>query len=154
MNERFDRIDEFILGNAKADYPAAYLDHALRPRNAGNMEGANGFAALSAHDGSAMEVWLRVDNGIIADASFWTEGCGSTIACGSMTTEMTKGKTLAEAFKIGPEEIDAALGGLPGEGCVCAKLAIDTLKAALRDYLVYKNEPWKRKYNRPGTSRT
>ena len=95
-----------------------------------------------------MEVWLRVDNDIIADASFWTEGCGSTIACGSMTTEMAKGKTLSQAFEIKPEEIDAALGGLPGDGCTCARLAVDTLRAALRDYLAYKKEPWKRKYDR------
>jgi nitrogen fixation NifU-like protein len=153
MNERFDKIDEFILGNPKADYPAIYLDHALHPRNAGNMEGANGAATLSAHDGSAMEVWLRVDNDVIAEASFWTDGCGSTIACGSMTAEMAKGKTLGEAFEIKPEEIDAALGGLPGDGCTCAKLAVDTLKAALRDYLAYKNEPWKRKYNGRGSPR-
>jgi nitrogen fixation NifU-like protein len=149
MNERLDKLDEFVLGNPKADYPAVYQDHALHPRNAGNMEGANGFAAISAHDGSAMEIWLQVDNNMIANASFWTEGCGSAIACGSMTTEMAKGKTLGEAFEMEPEEIDAALGGLPGEGCTCAKLAVDTLKAALRDYLAYKNEPWRRKYNRP-----
>jgi nitrogen fixation NifU-like protein len=153
MNERLDKIDEFILGNSKADYPAMYMDHALRPKNAGNMEGANGFAAISAHYGSAMEIWLQVDNDMIVEASFWTEGCGSTIACGSMTTEMAKGKTLGEVFEMEPEEIDAALGGLPGEGCTCAKLAVATLKAALRDYLAYKNEPWKRKYNRPGFPR-
>ena len=148
MDKSPDKIDEFILGNPRADYPAEYLDHALHPRNAGSREGANGFAALPAHDGSMMEMWLRVDNDVIADASFWTEGCGSTIACGSMTTEMAKGKTPGQAFEIKPEEIDAALGGLPGDGCTCAKLAVDTLKAALRDYLAYEKEPWKRKYDR------
>jgi nitrogen fixation NifU-like protein len=148
MEKRFDKIDEFILGNPGADYPAQYLEHALRPRNVGSRDGANGFADLPAHDGSIMEMWLRVDNDVIVDASFWTEGCGSTIACGSMTTEMAKGKTLDQAFEIKPEEVDAALGGLPGDGCTCAKLSVDTLKAALRDYLAYKSEPWKRKYDR------
>lgn len=149
MNERFDKIDELILGNAGAGYSAAYLDHALKPRNVGSRDSANGFAALSAHDGSSMEMWLRIDDGIIADASFWTDGCGSSIACGSITTELAKGKMLEQAFQVTPEEVDAALGGLPGEGCTCAKLAVDTLKAALRDYLAFKNEPWKRKYRHP-----
>ena len=148
MEKRPDKLDEYILGNPGADYPAEYLDHALRPRNAGSRDGANGFAALPADDGSIMEVWLRVDNDIIADASFWTEGCGSTIACGSMVTEMAKGKTLGQAFEIRPEEIDAALGGLPGDGCTCATLAVGTLKAALRDYLATKKNRGNVRYYR------
>lgn len=148
MKDKFDRIDEFILGNAPGKYPAAYLDHALKPRNAGSCDSANGYASISAHDGSAMQIWLKIDNDAVTDASFWTDGCGSTIACGSMTTEMVKGKTLEQAFQVTPEEVDAALGGLPGDGCTCAKLAVDTLKAALRNYLAYKNEPWKRRYGR------
>ena len=51
MDKSFDKLDEFILGNPGADYPAEYLDHALRPRNAGSRDGANGFAALRSHDG-------------------------------------------------------------------------------------------------------
>jgi nitrogen fixation protein NifU and related proteins len=148
MDERFDKIDEFILGNPKGDYPPIFLEHALRPRNVGSREAANGFGVVPAHDGSVMEVWLRLEDDIIQDASFWTEGCGPTIACGSMTTEMAKGKTLEQAFEIEPADVDFALGGLPGDGCTCANLAVSTLRAALRDYLAYKREPWKRKYGR------
>jgi nitrogen fixation protein NifU and related proteins len=128
--------------------PAAYVDHARRPKNARAMPDANGFASLTAHDGSATEVWLRIDGDIVKDASFWTEGCGTTIACGSMSTETVKGKTVAEAFQITADEIDSALGGLPNEGCVCAALVVDTLRAALRNYLSFKNEPWRRGYVR------
>ena len=114
------------------------------------LDRVDGYAALSAPDGSNMEMWLHVDNNVIRDASFRTEGCGVTVAYGTMTTQLVKGKTLEQAFEITPQEIDGALGGLTAEGCTCAQLAVDTLKAALRDYLAYKNEPWKRKYNRPG----
>jgi nitrogen fixation protein NifU and related proteins len=148
MDEQFDRIDEYILGNPKGDYAPIFLEHALRPRNVGSRDCANGFAALAAHDGSVMEVWLQMENDIVQDASFWTEGCGSSIACGSMTTEMAKGKTLGQAFEIEPKDIDYALGGLPGDGCTCANLAVSALRAALRDYLAFKKEPWKRKYGR------
>jgi nitrogen fixation NifU-like protein len=149
MSERLDKLDEFVLGNPNATYSPAYVEHALRPRNVGNLAGANGYGSLTAHDGSAIEVWLKVagDN-VITDASFWTEGCGTTIACGSMLTEIVKGTDVGQAFQIVPEDLDAALGGLPSEGCTCAKLTVDTLKAALRDYLAYKNEPWRRKYSK------
>jgi nitrogen fixation protein NifU and related proteins len=148
MKGDFDKIDEFTLGNPQAQYSPAYIEHALKPRNVGNHENANGYGCLTAHDGSAMEIWLKVDSDLVISSSFWTEGCGATIACGSVLTEMVRDKDLGQAFEITPEDVDAALGGLPGEGCTCAKLAVDTLRAALRDYLTYKNEPWRRKYSR------
>lgn len=144
----FDKLDEFTLGNPQTQYSKVYIEHVLHPRNVGHLEGANAYGTLIAHDGSAMEVWLKIDGDIISNASFWTEGCGTTIACGSMTTQTAAGKTIAEAFQIEPEDIDAALGGVPGEGCTCARLVIDTLRTAIRDYLTYKNEPWRRKYSR------
>jgi nitrogen fixation protein NifU and related proteins len=136
--------------HVQAQKPSApeFADHALHPRNARKVEGANGFAALTAHDGSATEIWLRVEDDLIRDASFWTEGCGTTIACGSVATEIIKGKSVNQAFQLTPQEIDAALGGLPGEGCTCAELVADTVKAALRDYLSFKSEPWRRKYSK------
>ncbi len=146
MEKRFDKIDEFILGNDRAKYSETFLEHALSPRNVGNLEGANAFASLNDHDGSPMEIWLLVNDETIVEARFWTEGCGTTIACGSMLIEMARGKAVAEAFQLTPEDVDTALGGVPGEGCTCAKLAVDTLKAALRDYLAFKSEPWRRKY--------
>jgi NifU-like protein involved in Fe-S cluster formation len=42
----------------------------------------------------------------------------------------------------------AALGGLPEESEHCALLAADTLKEAIKDYLAFEKEPWKRAYHR------
>ena len=148
MEKRFDKLDEHILGNPDGNYSAAYLDHALKPRNTGNLPGANGFACSEGHDGSSMEVWLKVSDEVIKRATFWSDGCGTTIACGSMATVLAGGKSIAEAINLAPADIENALGGLPGEGCVCAELAVNALKSAIRDYLQFKNEPWKRKYRR------
>lgn len=148
MDERFDKIDEFTLGGSPGDYPAKFLEHALHPRNAGNLKDANGFASLNSHDGSSMEIWLKVENDYIAEAKFWTEGCGTVIACGSAVTESAKGKTIQQAFDISPQEIESALDNATGQGCTCSKLAVDTMKAALRDYIAYKAEPWRRKYTK------
>jgi nitrogen fixation protein NifU and related proteins len=149
--ERLDKLDEFILGDADAAYSEVFLEHALHPHNARNLDGANGFAVAHSPDDSTMEIWLLVRDGIISEATFWTDGCGTTIACGSMMTEIVKGQSAAEALSLAPEDIASALGGLPGEGCTCAALAVNALTAAVRDYLAYKNEPWRRKYSQPGT---
>jgi len=146
MPERFDKLDVFILGNPQGNCSDIFVEHALRPKNAGSMEGANGFGSVSGHDGNAMEIWLRVEDDIIAAAAFWTDGCGTTIACGSMVTETVTGKNIIEALNLTTDEIEEALGRLPGSTCTCAKLAVDTLKTAARDYLAFKQEPWRRKY--------
>ena len=93
-----------------------------------------------------MGIWLKVDSGKIKGITFWTDGCGTTIAAGSMITELAKGKTFIEAAKIRQQVVLDALGGLPEDSAHCAQLAADTLKQAIKDYLAYKNEPWRRVY--------
>ena len=148
MDRQLDRLDEHIVGNPQGDYSRTYLEHALKPRNTGNLPGANGFASAEGHDGNSIEFWLKVSDDIIEQATFWTDGCGTTIACGSIATVLVTGKSIVEALNLAPENIDNALEGLPGEGCVCAELATSAIRAAIRDYLQYKNDPWKRKYRR------
>lgn len=148
MTDNFDKIDEHVLGNPQAHYSPEYIDHALRPRNVGSQDNANAYGCVIAHDGNTMEIWLRVEEDVIAGASFWTEGCGTTIACGSILTEIVRNKSVMQALEIPSEDLNSALGGLPGEGCTCPRLAVDTLRAALREYFAYRNEPWRRKYTR------
>ena len=149
MDKPLDKLDEFVLGgNEQGSYSEIFLEHALRPKNAGNMENASAVGSEHSPDGSGMEIWLRIEDEVITSASFWTDGCATTIACGSMAAEMAAGKTIRQALGIAPEDIDGALGGVPGQGCTCARLAADALKAAIRDYLAFQHDPWKRKYNK------
>jgi nitrogen fixation NifU-like protein len=95
-----------------------------------------------------MSIWLNINSGTIINAGFVTDGCGTTLASGSMVTEMAKGKPLAEAQKISQRDILDALGGLPEESEHCALLAANTLKAAIRDYLTQKEETGEEAYHR------
>jgi len=65
-----------------------------------------------------------------------------------MTTELAKGKSIAEARKISQENVLDALGGLPEESQHCALLASNALKEAIKDYLAIKREPWKKTYRK------
>lgn len=86
----------------------------------------------------------------VAKANFLTDGCGTSIASGSMVTELAKGKNVAKALKISGEDVLNALGGLPEESQHCAFLAANTLKAAIKDYLALQKEPWKKAYHQHG----
>ncbi|MCK4613225.1 MAG: iron-sulfur cluster assembly scaffold protein, partial [Thermoplasmata archaeon] len=65
---------------------------------------------------------------------FMTDGCGPSIACGSMLTQMVKEKDVWDIEKITNKDLVYALEGLPDENLHCAKLAVDTLKEALRSW--------------------
>ena len=65
-----------------------------------------------------------------------------------MVTELAKGENVIEARKVSQRDIMSALGGLPEESEHRALLAANTLKEALRDYLMIKKEPWKRAYHK------
>jgi nitrogen fixation NifU-like protein len=148
MPEEFNELQELILGDARKVYSETVIDHSMNPRNVGNLEDADGFARVTGPCGDSMEMWLRVKDGTIAQATFYTDGCGTSIASGSMVTEMAKGKSISEAQKTTQRDVLNALGGLPQESEHCSLLAANTLKAAIRDYLQMKREPWKRAYRK------
>ena len=148
MSSEFDELQELIIADARKVYSETAIDHSMNPRNVGDMEDADGFAKATGSCGDTMEIWLRVNNGAIAGATFMTDGCGTSIASGSMVTELAKGRTITEARGISQKDILNALGGLPEESEHCALLAANTLKAAIRDYLAMKKEPWKRAYRK------
>ena len=145
----WDKIVEIVNAEMRKIYSEKVIDHATNPRNAGRIDDDNGFANITGPCGDTMQIWLKVQDGHIDEAAFLTDGCGTTIAAGSMITELAKGKSIKEALKIGQQEVLDALEGLPEESQHCALLASNTLKEAIKDHLNLKNEPWKRQYRKP-----
>jgi nitrogen fixation NifU-like protein len=148
MTSAWEQFEELIKAQMRKIYSETVIDHAMNPRNLGDMEDADGFARVTGPCGDTMEIWLRAKNGDLTDATFLTDGCGTSIASGSMVTEMAKGKNITEAQKISQQDVLSALGGLPEESQHCALLAADTLKEAIRNYLAMKKEPWKKGYRK------
>jgi len=135
-----------VIDDLRTVYSEAVVDHVLTPRNVGGMADADGFASLSAAGGDTVRVWLRVAGDRVVAASFETDSCAATTACASVVTELVTGKTITEAHAIGRQEILDVLGGLPESNVHCADYAATALRAALKDYLAVKREPWKRDY--------
>ena len=58
--------------------------------------------------GDGYHIFLKLSpEGVIEDASYTTTGCGFGLAALAVVTKLVKGKTLDEAEKIGPAEIEA-----------------------------------------------
>ena len=146
FNDSFKELEETVMEDMRKVYSEKVIEHFLDPRNLGRIQLTDGYGEVTGSCGDTMMIWLKIKNDEVGNATFLTNGCGPSIACGSMVTELAKGKSLAEALRISQEDILNALGGLPEESLHCALLAADTLKEALRDYLASRNEPWKRAY--------
>jgi nitrogen fixation NifU-like protein len=148
FDDSFKELEQSVMEEMKKVYSEKTIDHFLNPRNLGEIPGPDGFGKVTGPCGDTMEICLKVRDGRVTNASFWTDGCGPSIASGSMVTEMAKRMNISEAHRISQHDVLAALGGLPEESEHCALLAADTLKEAIKDYLAFKKEPWKRAYHR------
>jgi len=147
MASSWEKFQELIKQEMRKVYSEAVVEHSMNPRNLGELEDADGFARVTGPCGDTMSIWLKVNGDTIINASFTTDGCGTSIASGSMVTEMAKG-IISEAQKTTQGDVLDALGGLPEESEHCALLAANTLKAAIKDYIAMKREPWKRTYRK------
>ncbi|RKX54872.1 MAG: iron-sulfur cluster assembly scaffold protein [Thermotoga sp.] len=116
-------------------YTDKVIEHFKNPRNVGEIENPDGVATVgSPACGDQVTVFLKIDNDRIKDIKFLSYGCASNIATGSIVTEMTKGKRVEEAKKVTWKQASEELGGLPPVKIHCSVLAVDGLKAAIKNY--------------------
>jgi len=135
-------------------YQETILDHNRSPRNYRSLADANhqadGYNPLC---GDRLTLFLKIEDGIVRDASFEGSGCAISKASASMLTESVKGRTVAEVRALferfhrmvtssteTPDDfVDlgklAALGGVREfpVRVKCASLAWHTLRAALEE---------------------
>jgi len=113
-------------------YSDPVLDHFHHPRNVGELEPATVVVkTTNPVCGDQMKLWAVLREGLVVDASFKVAGCVPAVACGSWLTERIKGMPLADLHRVAPEEIVAALGGLPPASRHAAVLACDALRQLL-----------------------
>jgi nitrogen fixation NifU-like protein len=148
LSSDFEEYQNRLMAEMKKTYSETVVDHALNPRNMGNLLNADGAGQITGPCGDTMQMWLKVKNGKIINAAFATDGCGTTRACGSIATEIVKDKQISQALGITQELILELLGGLPENDQHCALLAANTLNAAIKNYLALKREPWKKAYQK------
>ena len=146
LDKMVEEMQTSIINDARETFSEEVVNRWLNPRNIGRMENPDGVCSIRGPCGDTMEIFLRVRDGRIANATFMTDGCGTSIAAGSMATDLAIGKTVEKVLKVSKEVILDELGGLPEESEHCALLASNTLREAIKDYLTCEKDPWKRSY--------
>lgn len=117
-------------------YSRVLVDHFLNPRNAGLMRDPDGVGVDEFTGcGDLARFFLRIRDGRAVEVRFQTYGCGPTIAAASAASELVSGRALEEMVTVKPEEIEAALAGLPDDRKHAATLVAGAIRAAALDAL-------------------
>ncbi len=149
LDSYVEEIREQLARQAEEQYSETVLRHWRQPQNPGAMDNPDGHACITGPCGDTMELFLRVRERRVVDASFRTDGCTPSVVSGSMAVELALGKTITEVMTISQDNILAGLGGLPEESRHCALLASRTLRQAAMDFLDTDKQPWKKAYRLP-----
>lgn len=113
-------------------YSPEVLDHFENPRNAGVV--AEPDASVQIENpacGDILKLSIKLAGDHIKEIRFLARGCVCSMACGSVLTELVRGKTLKQARELTREELVNAVGGLPPASTHAAHLAMDALATAL-----------------------
>jgi nitrogen fixation NifU-like protein len=125
-----------IYDETKEAYGDVAFERWLNPLYMGSIDNPDGYGRVTGSCGDTMQIFLKFENDRIKEASFQTDGCGSSAVCGSFAAEMAIGKNPDEIVEITGEAILEKLGGLPKEDEHCAFLSAESLQEALHEYMI------------------
>ena len=118
----------------KSGYSDKAIDYYIKKVNVGEIENPSAHFSYTGPCGDTMEVYLKIEDGIIKDGKFRAIGCAGAFSSGSALMEMIKGKTLEEAEEIDEKDIIDHLEGIPAPKIHCACLSKRTLQKAIKRY--------------------
>ena len=126
-----------MSGNADI-YHEMIVDYSRNPINYGEIENHD----VTFHDsnplcGDSIDIDIKIDEDKVTDIKFHGKGCAICMACSSVLTEITKGKSIDEARTIEKNDVLSELGleHLQAVRIKCALLSLKVLKSALYTYI-------------------
>lgn len=115
-------------------YTEKVRDHFISPKHLGVVEGYTGMGEVgNVICGDTVKMYVKLADGKVADAKYQTYGCVYSIACADMTAELAKGREIEQAEKLTGEDVAKALDGLPETKAHCSVMAVNALRAALKN---------------------
>ena len=119
-------------------YHEMIIDYSRNPANYGEIENPD----VTFHDsnplcGDSIDIDMKIDENTVSDIKFHGKGCAICMACSSVLTEITKGKSIDDVRNIEKNDVLGELGleNLQAVRIKCALLSLKVLKSALYSYL-------------------
>jgi NifU-like protein involved in Fe-S cluster formation len=134
LDQFLDDLQEKIFDEAKEVLGDNGFNRWQNPRFRGKLIDCDVHAHTVGACGDSMDIYLKFDNKKVSEASYITDGCGSSNVCGSFAAELSLGKRAEELADITGELILSKLGNVPEDEQHCAFLAAGTVQEALKRY--------------------
>lgn len=136
LNDHLDKLQEKIYEQTLEHYGPEVFKRWKEPAYMGRMEEPDSCARLTGSCGDTVEIYLRFNKEQISEASFFSDGCGPSVVCGSVACELARGKNIEEAASVtGDDILKIVDSGLPEDKEHCAHLAARALQEAVYDYV-------------------
>jgi nitrogen fixation NifU-like protein len=128
-----ENISRILTEDDERIYSSEVVAEFRNPTHAGRMPDADGLGIADGLCNDTMEIHLKVESGRIKACRFFTDGCGTLIACGNRLARFVEGMDLDSARTVRPSDLITLLNGLPPDHEHCAALAVLALRNALRN---------------------
>lgn len=135
LDKFLDQLQEDIFDEAREALGEKGFDRWRNPRFNGRMEDPDGWARITGECGDSMEIYLKFKDNRVAQASYFTDGCASSMVSGSFAAELTLDKSPEDLTDITADHVLKAIGKLPKDDLHCTTLAARTIQAALDNYM-------------------
>ncbi|MEO6051346.1 MAG: iron-sulfur cluster assembly scaffold protein [Pyrinomonadaceae bacterium] len=90
---------------------------------------------------------IDVENAVVADAAFWSNGCGFMLAAADLLAESVINKRLVDLHGLAADELSIVvsndLGVFPDERLACADACIKGLRSAFADFRAHQIEEFR-----------
>ncbi len=134
-----EELQEEIINKEIHDFNEHIVKLFHTPKNWGKPANFTIFHSCKGEKNDTMEFYLTIQDDMIKNANFFTDGCGATVATGSQTTILIEGKSLEFAKSLTTEDINLALNGLPDDHKHSLDLAVNTLRNLIVKYKSKRN---------------
>lgn len=141
-----DALQEKIFNEAKGALGEEGFDRWRNPCYRGKLKVYDVHSRVTGECGDTMDIYLRVEKGVVVEASYVTDGCGTSNVCGSFAAELSIGKTMEALADITGEVILEKLGKLSEDEQHCAYLAAGTLHEGVKIYMTGDGDAKNRNY--------
>jgi nitrogen fixation NifU-like protein len=127
--------EELLELMRRCGYSEKVIEYFKNKVNMGRMENADWVSEHTGSCGDTLQIYLKINNGVIEDAKFLYVGCPGVGASASAITEIVKKKALEEAKEITEKDVLENLGGLPESKLDCAKLTVTAMRRTVAEYM-------------------
>jgi len=117
-----------------AGYSQRAIQYYIEKPHMGAIPDAELKSEMTGTCGDTMGIYVKMNNGTIADAKYQVMGCAGAVSAAMAAVDLIKGRSLDFARKLNDGDIFKVLEEIPVKKHHCIQLAVKTLHKAIDEY--------------------